>query len=44
MIDDVNVIKGAPVGLQLVGLRLEEEKVLKLVEVVRDALDEQGRK
>lgn len=38
VLDDPEESVGAPVGLQLVGLRLEEEKVLKLTEVVVDAL------
>ena len=36
--DDPEESIGAPVGLQLVGMRLEEEKVLKLTEVVVAAL------
>ena len=35
---DPEFYHGAPVGLQLVGKRLEEEKVLEMVEVVADAL------
>jgi amidase len=31
----------APVSLQLVGKRLEEEKVLEMVEIVADALKNQ---
>ena len=33
---------GAPVSLQLVGKRLEEEKVLEMVEIVVDALKNQS--
>lgn len=33
---------GAPVSLQLAGKRLEEEKVLEMVEVVTDALKAAG--
>ena len=33
---------GAPVSLQLAGKRLEEEKVLEMVEVVVDALKAQA--
>jgi hypothetical protein len=36
--DDPEESIGAPVGLQIVGLRLEEEKVIKLTEVVVNAL------
>lgn len=35
---DANFHHGAPVALQLVGRRLEEEKVLEMVEVVADVL------
>ena len=38
MSDDPEESIGAPVGLQIVGLRLEEEKVIKLTEVVVNAL------
>lgn len=37
---DADFHHGAPVGLQLVGRRLEEEKVLEMVEVVADVLKE----
>lgn len=33
---------GAPVSLQLVGRRLEEEKVLEMVEVVADLLQQKS--
>ena len=36
--DDPAESVGAPVGLQLVGMRLEEEKVLKLTEIVMAAI------
>jgi hypothetical protein len=36
--DDPEESIGAPVGLQIVGMRLEEEKVIKLTEVVVHAL------
>jgi len=36
--DDPEESIGAPVGLQIVGMRLEEEKVIKLTEVVVNAL------
>jgi amidase len=35
---DADFYHGAPVSLQLVGRRLEEEKVLEMVEVVADLL------
>ena len=35
---DAEFYHGAPVDLQVVGKRLEEEKVLEIVEVVVDAL------
>ena len=35
---DAEFYHGAPVSLQLMGRRLEEEKVLEMVEVVADAL------
>ena len=37
---DADFHHGAPVALQLVGRRLEEEKVLEMVEVVADLLGE----
>lgn len=36
--DDAELYHGAPVGLQLVGRRLQEEKVLALTELVADGL------
>ena len=33
---------GLPVGVQVVGRRLEEEKVLAVMERVEDALDKHG--
>jgi len=39
---DAEFYDGAPVSLQLVGKRLEEEKVLEMVEVVSNALKEAG--
>lgn len=36
--DDPEESNGAPVGLQIVGMRFEEEKVIKLTEVVVNAL------
>ena len=38
---DPDFYHGAPVSLQLVGKRLEEEKVLEMVEIVADALKNQ---
>ena len=38
---DPAVYHGAPVSLQLVGKRLEEEKVLEMVQVVAEALKNQ---
>jgi amidase len=35
---DAEFYHGAPVALQIVGRRLEEEKVLEMCEVVADAL------
>ncbi len=39
---DPDFYHGAPVSLQLVGKRLEEEKVVEMVEVVADALKAQA--
>ena len=39
---DPGFYHGAPVSLQLVGKRLEEEKVLEMVEIVADALKNQS--
>lgn len=38
-VDDADLYNGAPVGLQLVGRRLQEEKVLALTDVVVAALE-----
>jgi len=38
---DAEFYHGAPVSLQIVGKRLEEEKVLEMVEVVAEALKAQ---
>jgi hypothetical protein len=38
--DDPETYDGAPVGIQLVGRRLEEEKMLSLAQVVADAVRE----
>lgn len=38
--DDSNEVVGAPVSLQLVCQRLEEEKALKLTEIIAKALVE----
>jgi amidase len=38
---DADFYHGAPVSLQLVGKRLEEEKVLEMVEIVAEALKNQ---
>jgi amidase len=35
---DADVYHGGPVGLQIVGRRLEEEKVLEMAKVVSEAL------
>jgi len=35
-------MEGLPVGVQVVGRRLEEEKVLAVMERVEDALDKHG--
>ncbi|PYH40789.1 putative general amidase GmdA [Aspergillus saccharolyticus JOP 1030-1] len=40
MVDDCNVSHGAPVGLQVIGRRLEEEKVLALVEYISRLVNE----
>jgi Asp-tRNA(Asn)/Glu-tRNA(Gln) amidotransferase A subunit family amidase len=37
-IDDSEIFKGAPVGLQVMCRRLQEEKVLDLVECITSAL------
>jgi amidase len=38
---DADFYHSAPVALQLVGKRLEEEKVLEMVEIVAEALKNQ---
>lgn len=37
-IDDAEVYDGAPVGIQLIGRRLQEEKILTLAEYLGDEL------
>jgi Asp-tRNA(Asn)/Glu-tRNA(Gln) amidotransferase A subunit family amidase len=39
---DATKMAGLPVGVQVVGRRLEEEKVLAVMERVEDALDRHG--
>lgn len=39
---DADKMAGLPVGVQVVGRRLEEEKVLAVMERVEDALDKYG--
>lgn len=39
---DANAMDGLPVGVQIVGRRLEEEKILAITEVVEDALHQHG--
>lgn len=39
---DAEKMAGLPVGVQIVGRRLEEEKVLAVMERVEDALDRHG--
>jgi len=39
---DPNFYHGAPVSLQLVGKRVEEEKILEMGEIVADALKNQS--
>ena len=41
---DTDAMHGLPVGVQLVGRRLEEEKVLAGMERVESALERQGKK
>lgn len=36
--DDPEDWRNAPIGLQLIGQRLEEEKVIAMLSVIRDAL------
>lgn len=37
-IDDPEKYKGGPVGLQLIGRRFEEEKILDMVEIIAQAI------
>jgi len=37
-IDDPENYKGGPVGLQLIGRRFEEEKILDMVEIIAQAI------
>ena len=39
---DAEKMAGLPVGVQVVGQRLQEEKVLAVMERVEDALDKHG--
>ena len=39
---DASRMAGLPVGVQVVGRRLEEEKVLAVMERIEDALDKHG--
>ena len=39
---DSDAMHGLPVGVQVVGRRLEEEKVLSIMGIVEDALRDQG--
>jgi amidase len=39
---DAEFYHGAPVSLQLAGRRLEEEKVLEMVEIVSDLLQQKA--
>ncbi|KIJ15384.1 hypothetical protein PAXINDRAFT_11929 [Paxillus involutus ATCC 200175] len=41
---DAEAMHGLPVGVQVVGRRFEEERVLQAMKVVEDALEECGRK
>ena len=41
---DPDFYNGAPVSLQLMGRRLEDEKVLEMVEVVAEVLKEQSNR
>lgn len=40
MTDYPELFDGAPVGLQVMGRRLEEEKVIGMMEVITEALQE----
>lgn len=39
---DAEAMHGLPLGIQVVGRRLEEERVLEAMKVIEDALKEQG--
>lgn len=39
---DAEKIKGVPVGIQVVGRKWEEEKVLKMMRILDNALGERG--
>ena len=39
---DVEKMNGLPIGVQIVGRRFEEEKVLEGMQVIEDVLREQG--
>lgn len=41
---DAEAMHGLPVGVQVIGLRFEEERVLQAMKVVEHALEECGRK
>jgi Asp-tRNA(Asn)/Glu-tRNA(Gln) amidotransferase A subunit family amidase len=41
---DATEMAGLPVGVQVVGRRLQEEKVLAIMERIEDALDKNGGK
>lgn len=40
LIDDAELFDGAPVGLQIMGRRLEEEKVIGMMRAITQALQE----
>lgn len=41
---DANAMHGLPVGVQVVGQRLQEEKILTAMQRVEDALEKHGGK
>ena len=41
---DAEAMHGLPVGVQVIGRRFEEERVLQAMKVVEHALEESGRK
>lgn len=43
LLDDASVYDGAPVGLQIIGRRFEEEKVLALAKIISEALCNENR-